>query len=118
MTNKIPIKYIDYGLAFFVNDKKGNSWIEINKALNKNPSLKKSVLEHEYGHNTGKKMDIIYEIKDMLDLKKQWELTKFCIKNPSTFWAISPFVPGGINWFMLMLWSIIIFGLLVLSLIL
>lgn len=106
------IKYVNYGIGFFVEPRKGRPYIELNRALKMHPWLYKRVLEHEKRHATGQKIDFWLEVRDFFDLKKQWELVKFTIRNPSALHAISPFPPGGINWFMLYFWisTILILG--------
>ena len=80
----MKIKYIDYGLAYTVETKQ-EKYIELNKALLKEPKLLKKVFEHELGHiNRQKLIDhIIYDFKEMFNpiyLSLVW----FQIKNPST----------------------------------
>jgi hypothetical protein len=103
----MKIKYIDFGIGFLATNDKGESWIELNKHLKKYPKLHKEVLDHELGHATGKDMDFWHDVKDFFDFKKQWALMKFTFKHPSALMAVSPFLPGGINWFMLIVWILV-----------
>jgi hypothetical protein len=98
------IKYIDHGIGFFATNEQGESWIELNENLKKYPELHDEVLQHELDHATGKDMDFWHDFKDAFGFKKQWKLLKFTIKHPSALSAFSPWVDGGISWFVLILW--------------
>ena len=98
------IRYIDYGIGFTVNDN-NKRWIELNRNLNKFPSLKKEVLAHEMLHfnSKNKHVDFVTEFKDLTNFKHEWNLLKFSFKYPRAFLSASPFYyenrRWSINWF-------------------
>ena len=87
---KPKIEWIDYGIAFTVEDK-GTRWIQINKALLEYPDLYKIALEHEMGHI--KRNGYLSNI--LSDIMSSWKLSnlkflKFHIKNPRSLLASMP----------------------------
>jgi len=105
----IKIRYIDYGIGYFCTDN-GKSWIEINRNLKKYTELFQNVLEHEMGHDTGKRMDFLHDLKYHFNPLMQLKLFQFSLRHPRAFLSNSPLVFDkkgvGINWFMFALLGI------------
>ena len=110
------IKNCKYGIAHVLGSGK-DAYIEVNKNLKKYPKLYKSVIAHELGHlKNNKKIDLLYEIKERFNLKRDYELMKFSFKHPSAFLEWSPIwiTKKGIAWdsFHLIITLLIIGGLI------
>jgi len=114
------LKYIAYGIAYTMCNKGKRLYIELNENLKKRKysGLKKEVLTHEMLHWNAKGWWENFKIDffDIFDLKKHRQLTKFCLENPRTYLANSPFFfeHGKIvpNWFLVGFWSIILISLI------
>lgn len=107
----MKIVKINYGIAFYCEGPAGK-YIEINKNLFKYPLLWGMVLQHELDHVYCDKFwaDILIDVKDMFNLKKQLMLTGFMIRHPmSILYMIPVFINNkrvSVNWFMGFYWML------------
>lgn len=107
--NQTKVLYSNKGVA----NNFGN-YIEINKALKNNKTLRDYVVKHELGHK--EEFDLIHEFK--FDYKIMPFLLMFVIQHPSTWYDILPIQKRGKNIFydlnLLILYGLIIISIIIL----
>ncbi len=89
MKQQLNIVYRNWGISDRFND----GTIELNKNLNKYPSLKRSILAHEIDHTNQPgftRKDFLHDISspDKIDM---FEMMKFVIKHPRSWVQFLPF---------------------------
>lgn len=85
---KFNIVYRNYGIA----DRFQDGTIELNRALDKYPQLKKSIIKHELRHTDNpnfNKKDFIHDLSTP-DQIKTWDMLKFMAHNPSSLIQFLP----------------------------
>jgi len=121
MKNKVKVKYINYGLASTIKDSKGKEYIEVNKALNQHPVLKRYVMEHELKHlEADFKRDMTNDFKTSFSGELLKEFIIFYFTHPSAWRQLLPidfhriknkkedYYEIRVNWFMLIFWIIVL----------
>jgi hypothetical protein len=87
MKKQIKVRYCKYGLANFYGD-----YIEINKKLKYNKSLRDYIIKHELGHSND--FDLNYEFNDGIKLITKpyiaLSLLRLYITTPSTWVDLLP----------------------------
>jgi len=105
---KTKIKYVRWGLANFYGD-----YIEVNRELKKYPKALKYAITHEKGHKKG--FDLLHEFDYRIGLIN---LIRFTITHPSAWIDFLPIQYRKkwiIDYNLLMLYSLIIFLLILIK---
>lgn len=115
------IRWVNHGIGYCNEDSDTKKCIYLNKKLKDYPLLMMEVLKHEVDHYNSKGTwdDIIIDLKDLTNIKKQWQVTKFAIRHPTANLNLMPlkFFKSkrvSVNWFMMAYW----FGMVILVFIL
>ena len=106
----MEIRYVDRALG-----NNFGSFIELNSHLKEYPQLHSAILKHELSHSSIKGFTKQDFVADMESSKiNYWQLFKFMLKYPKSFWQFAPFYKQG-NSFIYDINMCIVFGVLIVA---
>lgn len=120
MRDKVKVIYVNSGLASTIKDSHGNEYIEVNKALNDYPALKRYVMQHELKHiRASFRKDLLNDVESSFNAFLFTEFIKFYFTHLSAWRQLLPldlrkmktkreeYMEVRVNWFMIFFWVIL-----------